>query len=44
MRLYQAELLMEVKTGSSASAPRLNDWLRGYAIDATKDKVSICQS
>ena len=41
MRLYQAELLLEVKMGSSGPTPRLNDWLRGYAIDATKDKVCM---
>lgn len=40
MRLYQAELLLEVKMGNIGPGPRLNDWLRGYAIDATKDKVS----
>ena len=40
MRLYQAELLMEVKAAGQYPAPRLNEWIRGYAINAAKDKVT----
>lgn len=39
MRLYQAELLMEAKADGAHSALKLNEWLRGYAISAAKDKV-----
>lgn len=39
MRLYQAELLMDAKACSSNPSPKLNEWLRGYAISAAKDKV-----
>ena len=39
VRLFQAELLMEVQMSGSAPAPRLTEWLRGYAERSLKDKV-----
>lgn len=41
MRLYQAELLMETKAEGKYPPPRLTDWIRGYAINAAKDKACL---
>jgi hypothetical protein len=40
MRLYQAEMLMEIQVGGEAPPPRLTEWLRGYAIKSLNDKVN----
>jgi len=40
MRLYQAEMLMEIQArGRAEPPPRLTEWLRGYAVKSLNDKV-----
>lgn len=39
VRLFQAQLLMDVKFGRSEETPRLTDWLQSYAERSIRDKV-----
>lgn len=39
VRLFQAELLMEMKLGGAQNVPRLTEWLRSYAERSLRDKA-----